>query len=1018
MLYKKNQNKELSAELFKNPTSEYRATPFWAWNCKLENNELIWQINCLRQMGFGGFHMHSRPGMATKYLSDEFMGLVKACVEKAKNENMLAWLYDEDRWPSGAAGGYVTKNPKYRLRHLLFTINERKDIVPKDKAVEEGKRYFIGAYDIVLDNNGCLVSYDMTGGEAKGTKWYAYVETEQPSGWYNGQTYVDTLSKEAMDEFIKITYEGYKKAVGEDFGKAIPAMFTDEPQFSRKQTLTFSSSTNDVILPWTTDFDKTFEESYGMDIIKALPELFWNLNDDKVSQARYCYHDHICERFTLAFADNCGGWCKKNSIALTGHMMEEQSLLSQTAALGEAMRSYRSFGIPGIDMLCDWIELSTAKQAQSAVHQYGKEGMLSELYGVTNWTFDFRGHKFQGDWQAALGVTVRVPHLSWVSMKGSAKRDYPASINYQSPWYKEYPYVENHFARLNTALTRGKPVVNVGVIHPIESYWLHWGPSENTAGIRQQMENNFNNIINWLLFGTVDFDFISESLLPSQCGDISDMLTVGEMKYSAIIVPNCETIRKTTLDILAKFQENGGKLIFVGDCPKYVDAQESDAPKALYEKAVKAQSNEVSVLETVKTEKIINIKNSDGTTSDNLIYNMRSDSDDTWLFIAHGKKYTSADNNKPQNIIISIKGEFTPTIYNTITGEIEVVPYSVKNGETIIEYSLYSVDSVLLKLGKKTADSLVESKNNKELKYTIDFKDQVYYEREEENVYLLDMARYSLDGGEMQDIEEIMRIDVKCRKQLHFPLADGHDVQPWVIDEEKPTHCITLEFDIESDVEADTEFCFEEAQKICLNSKEVEIKPHGYFVDKSIHKVKLPTLTKGKNKLLVDVPFGKRISVESCYLIGNFDVEVHGCSKKIVEQKNTICFGSITSQGMPFYGGNLVYKTEVETPDCDMKISANSFRGSLIKVYVDGKENGIIAYSPYTVDVKNINSGKHTVEYKLFGNRNNTFGSLHNWNDTAKWFGPSHWYAQNTDFGYEYNLADTGILKSPIIEIY
>ncbi|MGI6746629.1 MAG: hypothetical protein ACOX45_11015 [Acutalibacteraceae bacterium] len=68
------------------------------------------------------------------------------------------------------------------------------------------------------------------------------------------------------------------------------------------------------------------------------------------------------------------------------------------------------------------------------------------------------------------------------------------------------------------------------------------------------------------------------------------------MKYSAIIVPNCETIRKTALDILAKFQENGGKLIFVGDCPKYVDAQESDAPKALYEKAVKAQSNEVSVL--------------------------------------------------------------------------------------------------------------------------------------------------------------------------------------------------------------------------------------------------------------------------------------------------------------------------------------------------------------------------------------------------------------------------------------
>lgn len=86
--------------------------------------------------------------------------------------------------------------------------------------------------------------------------------------------------------------------------------------------------------------------------------------------------------------------------------------------------------------------------------------------GVTNWDYDFRGHKFQGDWQAALGVTVRVPHLSWVSMNGEAKRDYPASISYQSPWYKEYKYVEDHFARVNTAMTRGKAVVRIGVIHP------------------------------------------------------------------------------------------------------------------------------------------------------------------------------------------------------------------------------------------------------------------------------------------------------------------------------------------------------------------------------------------------------------------------------------------------------------------------------------------------------------------------------------------------------------------------
>jgi hypothetical protein len=28
--------------------------------------------------------------------------------------------------------------------------------------------------------------------------WFSYMETEGPDDWFNGQTYVDTLSKEAM----------------------------------------------------------------------------------------------------------------------------------------------------------------------------------------------------------------------------------------------------------------------------------------------------------------------------------------------------------------------------------------------------------------------------------------------------------------------------------------------------------------------------------------------------------------------------------------------------------------------------------------------------------------------------------------------------------------------------------------------------------------------------------------------------------------------------------------------------
>ena len=107
--------------LFADPDSRFRGAPFWAWNTTLDKEQIRRQIGYLKEMGMGGFHMHSRTGMATDYMEDEFKACVKACVEKAKKEGMFAYLYDEDRWPSGAAGGRVTKDEEYRSRYLVFT---------------------------------------------------------------------------------------------------------------------------------------------------------------------------------------------------------------------------------------------------------------------------------------------------------------------------------------------------------------------------------------------------------------------------------------------------------------------------------------------------------------------------------------------------------------------------------------------------------------------------------------------------------------------------------------------------------------------------------------------------------------------------------------------------------------------------------------------------------------------------------------------------------------------------------
>lgn len=1023
MLYKKNSEKKLSKELFENPTSEYRGTPFWAWNSMLEKDELERQIDVFKEMGLGGFHMHVRTGLKNKYLSDEYMHLVRGCVEKAKDEKMLAWLYDEDRWPSGAAGGYVTEDEKYRARYLLFTpfkVAEAKASV-EVSAGRTNNGTLLACYDVVLDEKGYLSSYKRIDeeDEAVGTKWYAFMEIIGESPWFNGKTYADTLSKAAVDRFVEVTHERYKSCVGDEFDKTVPAIFTDEPQFTHKSVLNNSFDKMDMIMPWTDRVSELYEKAYGADIYATLPELFWDLPESKPSVHRYRYHDFISELFSSSFADNIGSWCRKNGIALTGHMMEEPTLRSQCAALGEAMRSYRGFDIPGIDMLCNWHEFTTAKQAQSAVHQFGYEGMLSELYGVTAWDCDFRTYKHQGDWQAALGVTVRVPHLSWYAMGGEAKRDYPASISYQSPWYKKFSVVEDHFARLNTAMTRGKPIVKVAVIHPIESFWLHWGPNDKSAVLRESLDERFKNITNWLLEGSIDFDFISESLFPTLCESGSNPLRVGSMEYDAVVVPGCETLRSTTLERLSAFKENGGKLIFMGDAPYLCDAVPSDEGKKLFEKSEKIDFSRAALLNALDTNRTVTLRYADGRLTDNLIYQLRRDNDCEWLFVCHDAEPLNKDIDNGKDIRITVDGEFVPELYDTQSGEILPLGASYLNGKTVVPYKLYGYDSVLIKLsdGNTASAESVKPFDKTEGK-TI--RGKVDYELDGKNVLLLDTAEFKLSGeSEFSTREELLRLDNICRERLGLPLRGGSIVQPWVSGDIPPVDKLTLRFNFDSEIYYSGAFlAFEEPdrlEKILFNGFEVAKELCGNYVDISIFKIKLPDIVKGENTLEMTYAYGEKTDIENVFILGDFGVKVNGTEKTVVPLPQKIGFGDITSQGFPFYGDNITYKFKAESSNGKLRICSSWYRGAMISVKVDGEEKGNIVYPPYALAVDGLPDGEHDVELTLYTHRYNTFGPLHLVNVAERWHGPDAWRSKNNNWCYEYVLRPVGILAAPKI---
>lgn len=1017
MLYKKN-SAPMTRELFQNPTSEYRATPFWAWNCELRRDLLDREIGYMQDMGFGGFHMHVRVGMSTKYLSDDFMSLIKGSVETAKEKKMLAWLYDEDKWPSGFAGGIVTKKKENREKYLLFTrrgygSGKVSSNDSSANAVREENGYLLARYEVELDDNGCLASYRrLAEDEVSDRCWYAYCETQGESNWFNLQSYVDTLSPAAINDFIKVTHERFKECIGDDFGEAVPAIFTDEPQVARKKMFGKAIGDTDAFLPYTTDFADTYREMYGEELFDKLPELFWELPDGKVSVTRYRYHDHIAERFARAFADNIGGWCDKNGIMLTGHMMEEPTLESQNAAVGDCMRSYRGFGLPGIDMLCDSREFTTAKQCQSAVHQYGREGMLSELYGVTGWDFKFTGHKLQGDWQAVLGVTVRVPHLYWVSMKGEAKRDYPACIGHQSPWYKEYPYIEDHFARVNTAMTRGEPVVRVGVIHPIESYWLRYGPKEQTAAIREEMNERFMQLADWLLFNLIDYNYICEANLPAQ----ADGTKVGQMQYDTIIVPSLLTIRSTTLEFLKNFIANGGKVIFAGSLPEYVDALESDAGKAFAAQSTVVGWSKIQLINALDANREIDLREDDGERTSNHMYQLRQEGDHRWLFIAPINHRANHYDCSSEAYTLRLKGEYVPELWNTMDGSVTTLAADYNLGDTFVELELYDHDSVLLKLIPGRSDAKPAQKKKRVSVGLLPSKSEV--ELAEPNVVLLDMPEYRLGGGEWRANEEILRICDTLKAELNMKNEIAGGAQPWLFGEQKDTETVELKYTVYSEVEVDNvTLALEDSDKssITFNGKAVDMVKAGIYVDDSIETFSLGKLEKGENTIIISRSFGKVSTLEAVYLLGDFGVELKGSTCTVTAPVRELEFGDWTRQGLPFYGGNVTYKCVVEGNDEEVSVMIPHFTQPVCTVSVDGVRTGTVALSPYTAPLGKLSKGKHLVEITAFGNRYNTFAALHMADPACRWYGPDAWRRKGTRWSYEYNVKPSGIIAAPTL---
>ncbi|MCU6794122.1 glycosyl hydrolase [Paenibacillus sp. WQ 127069] len=989
-------------ERFNQPPAEYRSLPFWAWNDELQQEELTRQIKDMKAQGMGGFFMHSRDGLETPYMGPEWMEAIRESVAQAEQQGMKAWLYDEDRWPSGSAGGQVPAiGDEHRSKGL--TIEVARGSFQPDGAI-------VAVFKAAIDDMKLLRCEQLQLPEIAGPAPQTAavlaedevllvfrVEVSAPSEWFNDQAPPDSMNPDTVRAFIDSTYEVYKAEIGEQFGRTIAGIFTDEPSVHDRHS-TYTAGRGWI--PWTSTFPAYFADKRGYDILELLPYIFFN--GEQSPHARHDYWRTVSDKFCESYSKQLGDWCEDNGLAFTGHFLWEGSLGVATRVGGAIMPHYRYQHVPGIDLLCEQTnEHLTVKQCTSVANQYGRKFTISETYGCTGWEFTFEGQKWVGDWQYVLGINLRSQHLSLYSLKGCRKRDYPPVFNYQNSWWKYNYIMEDYFARIGSVMSEGRPVRDILVLHPASTAWSMLGTNPYGSKKRgldrdipaiDQYGFEFNDFLRILLGAHYDFDLGDETIM-AETGAVRDnKLFVNLAGYEIAVIPPVHTMLHSTYELLLQFLEQGGKVVAMTPFATMIEGKPSEELIGLYAHpgiTIASRPEEViAKLEDIQPRPV-RIHNRYAAEASELFILFKEVEDGHTLFVVNNDR----DQGYEVRIDIQLIGRVEE--WDALTGQITEIDSWIEQDRMCFNaqfgaaasrlYMIHPVDASTLNASASSPKALSQSQSEPILYAAAG--PEFRFSRTMPNVLTLDTCEYRMGDGDWSEEMQVWSAQREIRDTLSMRQVYYNGITQrykW-IHEEHPHNGTPVGFRLRFDVTdlpaQEIRLVLEGSQqfRILLNGHEISNKAVGWFVDRSMDCITLPGIRQGSNELELYADYTQAMEIEDCYLIGDFAVNL---SRSIVEELDTLRTGDWCLQGYYHYNGSMIYHVDYIQPD-DETGKAVLLLGDHSAVTVEIRVNGVTAgHVPWKaadgVDLTPyLNAGSNALEIEVMGSPRNMFGPFH-----------------------------------------
>ena len=486
----------------------------------------------LKELGLGGivFNVDFKNYLVSEGNWDNLIRAVEACREVG----LVVWIYDEEGYPSGAAGGLVLKrNSAFEALALTYDKSRKEPFAFRP----------------------------------------AYEHTHASNNFHAARRYPNLIDGRAVQCFIETTHEAYWRRLKKHFGKTIQALFTDEPSLMavnigplpenvRKNVRVVDRLDEKVkplpSVPWVHDLPEQYRKRYKQDILAVRRSLFEGTGQlDRQVRRRFwaLVSDLVAERYFGGLQD----WAQAHGVASSGHTLWEETPLHHVPLEGNALKALGRMDIPGFDLLnsdpeaviySGWL---TAGLPASAAILNGRRKVMTEVSDFSQrmagkGNASLANMQAVAAWQAALGVTEFTLYYSRGERSGGEYRSYCDFVG-----------------RLNAVLREARPVPEVLLYYPIYDLWAEYIPVAEKLTIQSQskqmqdIQKSFLELGQRMVRSQISFAVVDHELLAGAEGHNSDLI-IGPQRFKALVLPAGVDLPKPASKKLERFEDAGGQV--------------------------------------------------------------------------------------------------------------------------------------------------------------------------------------------------------------------------------------------------------------------------------------------------------------------------------------------------------------------------------------------------------------------------------------------------------------------------